>query len=129
MNFEVSRLFKRNDIVLIITIVLIAGGFFVFNIISQEDGGTVIVKVDGNIHKEFQLSEETVYTIDFEDGRYNTLIIKDGYAKVVEASCPDQICVNHQKIQKTGETIICLPNRVVIEIESTDTSELDAIAN
>ena len=74
MNFEVSRLFKRNDIVLIITIVLIAGGFFVFNIISQEDGGTVIVKVDGNIHKEFQLSEETVYTIDFEDGRYNTLI-------------------------------------------------------
>lgn len=89
----------------------------------------MVVKIDGNDHKEFLLSEDVDYTIGFEDGRYNKLVIKDGFAKIIEASCPDKICVNHQKIQKLGETIVCLPNKVMIEIESEDISDLDAIVN
>lgn len=44
------------------------------------------------------------------------LIISDGKADMESADCPNQICVHHGAISHTGETIVCLPNRVVIEI-------------
>ena len=40
---------------------------------------------------------------------------------MIEADCPDQICVNHLAISRDGESIICLPNKVVIAIEAGDT--------
>ena len=98
-------------------------------VINREDGGTVVVIISGETHKEFSLLEEVTYTIDFKDGKYNTLVINDGYVSMSEASCPDQICVNHRKVQKSGETIVCLPNQVVIEIESNSKSDIDAIVN
>ena len=42
--------------------------------------------------------------------------IKDGEVSVKEADCPDKICVNHKKISNVGESIICLPHKLVIEI-------------
>ena len=44
------------------------------------------------------------------------LIISDGKADMESADCPNQICVHHSAISHTGETIVCLPNRVVIEV-------------
>ena len=45
-----------------------------------------------------------------------------------KADCPDQICRNHAAISQTGETIVCLPHKAVIEITSeTGTTELDGI--
>ncbi len=47
----------------------------------------------------------------------NTIEIKDGEVDVTEASCKNRICVNHKKIEKKGESIVCLPNKVVVEIK------------
>ena len=45
-----------------------------------------------------------------------------------KADCPDQICKNHKPIRKSGETIVCLPHKAVIEISSEeDESEMDGI--
>ena len=44
------------------------------------------------------------------------LVISDGKADMESADCPNQICVHHGAISHTGETIVCLPNRVVIEV-------------
>ena len=44
------------------------------------------------------------------------LIISGGKADMESADCPNQICVHHSAISHTGETIVCLPNRVVIEV-------------
>lgn len=44
------------------------------------------------------------------------LVIKDGKAYMLEADCPNQICVHHSAISHKGETIVCLPNRIIIEI-------------
>ena len=63
------------------------------------------------------------------DGSYNLLVIQDGKADVTEASCPDGICVNHRAISKQGQSIVCLPNKVVVEIENGEESDLDAVTN
>ena len=48
---------------------------------------------------------------------------------MIDATCPDHICVNQKEISKTGETIVCLPNKVIVEIKGADSSELDAVTN
>ena len=63
----------------------------------------------------------------------NVLTIHDGSADMTEADCRDRICVSHAKIRKSGETIVCLPHKIVVEIvgeEDSGTEEpFDAIAN
>ncbi len=127
IKIKENKLFKRNDIILIALVVVVSIVLFIAMIIRQEDGGMVVVKVSGETWREFSLHEERTINLDFDDGSYNTLVIQDGFVRMSEASCPDQICVNHKEIQKSGETIVCLPNQVVIEIESDSQSEIDAI--
>ena len=58
----------------------------------------------------------------------NVLWIHNGMADMKNADCPDKICVNHQSISKARETIVCLPNKVVVEIIGGDSDKLDAMA-
>lgn len=119
---------KKNDVILIISFLLLALFSIVIILVKREKGEIVIVNVHGEKHIEFNLSEDITYTIDLKDGRYNVLIIKDEYAYISDASCPDKICVNHKPIKMSGETIICAPNKVVIEIKGEAKSEIDAIS-
>ena len=60
---------------------------------------------------------------------YNILVIKDGKANVVKASCPDLLCVHQMAISHTGEQIVCLPNKVVIEIVNGSPASVDVVTN
>lgn len=51
---------------------------------------------------------------------YNLIEIGDEKVRVIEASCPDQLDVKQGYISKVGEVIVCLPNRLVIEIKGID---------
>ncbi|OYP37556.1 hypothetical protein CG709_05765 [Lachnotalea glycerini] len=55
-------------------------------------------------------------------------MIKDQKAKMEEANCPDKLCVHQKSIDKTGETIVCLPHKVVITVIDAKENELDVIA-
>ena len=66
--------------------------------------------------------------IEINEGT-NILKIKNGEADMVEADCPDQLCVNQKPVSLDHESLICLPNRVVVEVESKEESEYDAVTN
>jgi hypothetical protein len=51
------------------------------------------------------------------------LVIKDGKAFIQNADCPDKICAEHKPISKTGETIVCLPHKLVIEITENEEND------
>ena len=61
---------------------------------------------------------EEVQSIDIvtEDGHVNTLVIEGGRARIEAADCPDKLCVKQRAISKAGESIICLPHKLVIRI-------------
>jgi hypothetical protein len=120
---------KKKDLILAGVILIIAIGALIILNLNKKEGSTVIVKVDGKVYKEFSLDVDATYEIEGANGGTNLLVIKDGYAEITEASCPDKICVEQKKIDKDGETIVCLPNRVVLEINSNKENEIDAIAN
>lgn len=89
-------------------------GFIIFKI-NLKDGGYANVLIDGKLTQSFDLKEDIKTVIVTEKGN-NTLVIENGKAFIQNADCPDKICANHRKISKTGETIVCLPHKLVIEI-------------
>ena len=68
-------------------------------------------------------------TLSMKDAELVNCEIKDGKVTMKEADCKDQICADHKAIEKSGETIVCLPHKVVIEIRSEDgkEQELDGV--
>lgn len=125
-----KRLIGKNDLIMIGVLVvcglLIAGALF----LTKKDGNEVVVSVDGEVVASFPLDKDIEYEIQgYEsDSCTNKLVIKDGEAYMAEANCPDHLCMGMGKISQVGQSIICLPNRVVVEITGDDKeSEYDVI--
>ena len=106
----------KNDVLLICVILCLALGVFVLFKSILKNGKTAVVKVDNKVVFSADLGKDCSQKIPTEDG-YNIIEIKDGAVWVSEADCRDKICVNHRPIGKTGETVVCLPHKLVVEIE------------
>ena len=82
----------------------------------------VIVTVEGKEVYKTSIKKDQIYQIPEKNGT-NVMQIKDGKVTMKKADCKDQICADHKAIEKSGETIVCLPHKVVIEIRSEDGKE------
>ena len=118
----------KNDIILAVIVIAVAAtGVLLLNIFKTE-GEFAVVKIDGKETERYPLSVNTEVVIETENNGKNTLVIEDGKAFIKNATCPDKICEGHSKISFKGETIVCLPHQVVIEIVASDSeNELDVV--
>lgn len=107
----------KSDIFLLVAIMLIAGVAYFLYACFQKDGYMARVMVDGKEIAILSLSDDISYEVNTEKGN-NRVVIQDGKVIVQEADCPDKICVKHKAIDKVGETIICLPHNLVVEVIS-----------
>lgn len=119
----------RNDVIFIavlLAVVTVAGLAFFF---LREEGASVRVEVDGEVIGTYSLSiDREIEILTGEDKtQRNLLVIRDGKASVTEASCPDGICAAHRSISRVGESIVCLPHRVVITVTGEDAKQPDVI--
>ena len=122
---------RRNDWIFILSLLLVVSLAGLALFFLRGVGDTVIVTVDGVIYGTYPLDRDITVEIrtgDEEQNR-NVLVIREGKARVEEATCPDGICAAHKPISREGESIVCLPHRVVITVhaESGD-QEPDIIA-
>lgn len=116
---------RKNDLFLAGAVFVVAGIIFLYQIFRSDEGKKeLLITVDGEDYGTYDMSEDQIVEI----GSSNILVIRDGSAQMEWADCPDQICVRHKEIEKSGESIICLPNRVVASVESSEESELDGVA-
>ena len=116
---------KKNDWILAGVIVVAAAAILLFQFTRGDSGaGEVTVTADGETFGIYSLAEDQ--TVDI--GGTNRLIIRDGTAQMEWADCPDQVCVDHSAISREGESIICLPNQVVVSIEGGKQADLDGVA-
>lgn len=117
---------QKKDWILIMVVVLVAGLVFLMHeFIGGRGAGCVTVKVEGKLQGVYSLSKDRTVEIN---GGTNILKIRNGIADMTEADCPDKLCVNQKAVSKNGESIICLPNKVVVTIDSSENSEFDAVA-
>lgn len=96
---------------------------------SNPNEKEVLVKFEGEIIKRLPFDEKTNAVFTFENSdEVNKIVIKNGLVVIEEATCRDQICVLHRPVSFNGETIVCLPHRLVVEIHSrTEPVLIDSI--
>lgn len=119
-----GKFFRKGDLiaaaVIAVVCVVLFLGLYVFN---SNTGSYVQIEQNGSVIATLPLDEDTVYNIETNSKITNTVEIKDGEASVTYADCPDHICVNHAPVSLAGESIICLPNEVVVSVVGSDGNE------
>ena len=124
-----KRLQKR-DILLIGGLLLAAlPAWLFFAVFGKKAGAYVTVTVDGEIYGTYPLAVEQTIDIKKDAVTTNVLVIADGRADMKEADCPDQLCVHQRAISRSKESIICLPNKIIVEVDSHQNSQYDAVSN
>lgn len=112
-----KSLWNKKDLLFITAILLAAGlAFLFFRPQPSESLSRAEISVDGETVMELDLSEDQVLTVDGAGGGYNRIQVRDGAVSVLEASCPDKVCVHTGTVRYPGETIVCLPNRMIITV-------------
>lgn len=113
---------RRNDLLFIVILVavvaLLGAGMYFF----RGGGDTVTVTVDGAPYGTYPLSVDTAVEITTDRG-YNCLVIQGGVAYMDAADCPDGICAAHRPISRMGESIVCLPHKVVVTVVTADNGD------
>ena len=106
-----KKLITKKDFILVL-IVLVVGFASLILINSTDKGKIATIKVDGKVIETLSLDENT-------SAEFNgvAVVVKDGEIYVTESTCTDKVCVRSGKVSKSGEGIICAPNRVSIEID------------
>lgn len=109
----------KNDFILIGTVIVLAAIFIVLFTLLAKKGKTVEIIVDGKTQYSYNLNDkdEIVVLTGESDEFQNTVIIDDGKVYIESANCPDKICVAHKPISKEGQTIVCLPHKLVVAVE------------
>ena len=76
------------------------------------------ISVNGKEVRVVALAGETrKLAIDGYQGK-SYVEISGGRVRMEDSACPDKLCVKSGWISRPGESIVCLPNRVVIEVRS-----------
>ena len=124
-----NRRFGKNDILLLGMLAVVILVFYVGMTSALQSGDSIIITVNGSEYGRYSLTENKEIPIKIEiNGGTNILQIKGGKADMIEADCPDQLCMHQNAISKDKESIICLPNRVVVTVESEQKNTLDDVA-
>ena len=118
----------RNDIILGVAVIVLAAGIWLTTELLKKEGSFAVVTVNGAETARYSLEEDSEIRLESENGGYNILVIKHGKADIIEASCPDHVCVDQRAVSKTGEAITCLPNKTVITIDGEEEAEIDFVS-
>ncbi len=108
---------KKGDIIISISLLLLSMlmAFGISNMNTKSTGQILRVEKDSKLYGEFPLDQDREIVLD-DNAHFNKIVIKNGKAYMDEANCRDQICTHMKEISINGETIICLPNRVFLEV-------------
>lgn len=126
------KVLRKADIILFLALCLLGAVLTVWSVrtaAASSSGAEVIITIDGAEYGRYSLDSDRTISID-RNGNHNLVVISDGTVHMEEASCKNQICVHQGIINASGQMIVCLPNGVIAEIRTADSSqaEYDAVS-
>ena len=135
-----KQFIRKADIILFIVLVVIGLAASAALTLSHGEAGSgakVIIEAGGDLYARYPLNEDRTVVVpapkqvaavapaadtdaeaSVQYDYYNVVVISGGTVSVTEASCKNQVCVKHGAISRPGESIVCLPNRLVVRIEN-----------
>ncbi|TDT60996.1 NusG domain II-containing protein [Fonticella tunisiensis] len=123
---------KRFDIVIIILVVIIAlGSLGVLAIRPQGNYSRKYVEIysENRLYRKIPFDKTTTERVVVKSNLgFNIIDISNAKVRIIDADCPDKICIKDGAISKPGDMLVCLPNKVVVEIKGESNSENDALS-
>ncbi len=120
------KFIKKADIILFAVLVIAGLTLSWLSVRDSGSGQEVVVTAGGQLYGTYDLSRDQEITID-QHGHINKITIKNGQVQMSYSDCKNQICINDGKISKTSQSIVCLPNKVMVEITGGE-EELDGVS-
>ena len=123
---EVSDM-KLGDIVIAAVILLIAAAIWVFPVSGGGRGGlSVTVSQNGHEIRRIGLTPAGERTEVSLDGA--KAAVENGRVCMLDSTCPDKVCVKTGWISGAGQSIVCVPNRIIIKISGNNRPAADAVS-
>jgi hypothetical protein len=111
---------RKADFLLFFIFIAAAALIAAVPLVRSSDGAPgVRIIAQGELAGIYPLDSDNEIEIE-RDGHRNVVVIKDNTVHMDYSDCKNQVCVNTGKISKPGETIVCLPNYVIVEIVSSE---------
>ena len=116
--------FRKKD--LILCVVLLVAGIICWLVMRLvlPTGNTADVYIDDKLVQTIDMTVDDTYEFNTDRGS-NTVVVEYGKISVGDADCPDKVCVNMGWKSRRGETITCLPHKLVIEIQGGRERDID----
>jgi len=123
---KLKNILKIGDLILIGLLSLVIIVSFLTLHLLRINGEFVSIYVEGNQIYRLSLKEDTEIKVNGIMG-VTRIRVQKGSVTIVEAPCPNKICKKMGKISRSGEILVCVPNRLVLRITGKMDSEIDAI--
>lgn len=112
-------IFKLGDIFILLVVLCLVALTIAFAL--KGGASSAEIYIDGKLAYTLDLSTDT--SLELLDGKM-TIEVSSGQIYVVYSDCPEGLCTHSTALGRQGGVIVCLPNRVVIKVDS---KEVDAI--
>lgn len=113
---------------ILIGIVIIASALISVMLLPYADRRIAVIELDGSEYARYDLDEVAPFEEEIKTPYgYNRIQVSEQGVKVVSADCANKTDVKRGLISRSGESIICLPHRLVIYIEGAD-AETDSVS-
>lgn len=133
---RLKKMFTLSDALVIFTLLIISftplAIFHYSYAQSANDEVVAYISIDGEVVDTFTLSESTPHEVKTyypADDQYNIIEIDGIRIRVKEDNSPDQIAVKTGWISRPGETSICLPHKLIIDIRGESRTKAPADIN
>ena len=126
IDTQIKNDITRGDIILIVSVVLLSAVLFISSFLSENENLIAEIYVNGDKAHSIALSEvEESYTL--RENYCELLIEKDGVSFTFSA-CGDKLCIKKGKLTKPGDTMACVPEKVVVVLKGAENKDIDSVA-
>ncbi len=118
---------KKADIALFFILLILGLAASCFSVAGSTAGSKVIISVDGEVFGAYDINKNQTIEVK-QNGHTNNITIKDGLVSMSYSDCANQVCVHTGSIKESSDTIVCLPNKVMVEI-SAEGGPVDVVSD
>lgn len=124
--------FKKGDIIIVVILIVAAISWYGVNMLNEsKDERQIVIEVNGQEYQSIPMDKgmkpQDIH-IELENGKYIDFRIDENGAYVTDVICPDKVCQKTGVVDKVGQNIVCLPNKVIAYVEGKAEVEIDGVS-
>lgn len=124
---------KKGDVLLVAIVLLSIISYFGIKLIYKDsDDKVIVISINGKEYERIimkDLNEKRQIHIDLDSGKFIDITADKNGVYISDVVCPDKICVKTGVIDKVGQSIVCLPNKVQVYIEGSKKNDVDSVSH